>query len=865
MSGNLHFLRAVSLLLISISISFAQTAPGSSTGAGKAAILRAHEAHTLLDYARMHRSTRNVPLMVSAAVASTSPQTASFYISTVAGNGIEGYSGDGGPALSAEEDYPVSIAADNNMNYYIVEIMNNVVRKVTQPNHTITTVAGNGAAGFSGDGNKAIYAMLNAPAGVAVDRSGNIFIADGGNNRIRKVDTNGIITTVAGTGAAGYSGDGQKAVNAELNTPESVRVDAAGNLYFADVGNFVVRKVAANGTISTIAGNGLQGSSGDGGPATSAELYDPNGVAVDTWGNVYIADTDDCDIRKVGTNGYITRVAGDGMSCSVWDDGNGGPATSAAMSEVFGVDVDAPGDIFIADTGSNKIREVTTDGLIHIIAGNGTAGYTGDGGDAASAELNFTIGVTVGLGGNVFVADSGNQVVRLLTPGIPPNPASLTITKTHTGNFQQGQASATYTVVVSNAAGAGATSGTVSVSETIPAGLTLTGMAGTGWSCPASSCSRSDTLNGGYSYAPITVTVSVSAAAPSLVTNRVAVSGGGSGSANASDTTTVMPMPSGLNLSGGSLPAGLAGGSYSTNLTARVSNGTAPYSWNVLSGNLPGGLALGADGSISGVPGGAVASSFVIGVSDVYGSSGSASFQLAINPAPAGNPARVGTLAHIAAGGGWATTFTVVNTDTVPILVRVNLYAETGAYLTLPLTFPQAGGGPETNAWFVQRSLPVNGSLVIESDALPAVAVGWADILATGHAGAFAIFRLRVAGRPDQEGTAMLDSHSQASFSMPFDNTAGYVGGMAICSTTDAPATVTATAWDENGVLIGRQTLDSLPADGHTSFALSDQMPYLAGRRGVLVFQNETGAPISALGLRFTPTASFTSVPIIYP
>jgi uncharacterized repeat protein (TIGR01451 family) len=862
MSGNsIRFLRAVSLLLISISISFAQADHNSNqTDERTPAILNGGPPYTVRDFVRMHNRAGRMPLAVSAAVASTSPQTASYYISTVVGTGAAGYSGDGGPALSAEENFPVSAALDNNGNLYIDEIGNNCIRKVA-PNGIITTVAGTGTAGFSGDGGLAIDAMLNAPAGVAVDSQGNIFIADG-NNRIRKVAPNGIITTVAGTGIAGYSGDGGQATNAELNTPEFVRLDGYGNLFFTEPPNNIIRKVAANGIISTVAGNGTQGHSGDGGPATSAELGNPNGLALDAAGNIYFSDTANSVIRRVGTNGIITQVAGTPFVSGYT--GDGGSANGAELNLPFGVDVDAAGDIFVADSANEAIREILADGIITTVAGNGNPGYSGDGGPATSAELFLPMGVDLGLAGKVYVLDSANCVTRLLTPATPPNPAVLTITKTHPGNFQQGQVGATYTVVVSNSPGAGPTSGTVSVSDTIPAGLTLIGMAGTGWSCPASTCSRGDALNAGASYPLITVTVSVSPTAPSLVTNQVAVSGGGSGSANASDPTTVIPS-SGLALSGGSLPAGVAGGSYSTNLTARVSNGTAPYSWNVLSGNLPGGLALGSDGSISGVPPAAGTSSFVIGVTDANGLSGSASFQLTVNAAPAGTPVRVGTLAHIAAGGGWATTFTVVNTDSVPILVRVNLYAETGAYLTLPLTFPQAGGGPDMNAWFVQRSLPVNGSLVVESDALTTTAVGWADILATGQAGAFAIFRLRVPGRPDQEGTAALDSHSQASFSMPFDNTAGYVGAMAICSTTDAPATVTATAWDENGVLIGQQTLNPLPADGHTSFALSDQMPYVAGRRGVIVFQSDTGAPISALGLRFTPTASFTSVPIMYP
>jgi hypothetical protein len=554
------------------------------------------------------------------------PKTGNAYIiSTMAGNGTQGYSGDGGMAASATENGPKGVAVDKNGNLYIADSGNNCVRKVA-PNGIITTVAGTGANGYSGDGGPATSATLSGPVGVAVDAVGNIYIADNGNNAIRKVGPNGIITTVAGTGAPGYAGDGGPATSAQLSRPEGLRVDSAGNLFFADPDNRVVRKVAANGIISTVAGNGKYGNSGDGGPATKAELFGPNGVAVDTVGNIYIVD--DCEVRKVGTNGIITRVAGNGTECGGGAQGDGGPATDAVLFNPLGVDVDAAGNIFIADTDNSRIREVTTDGIINTIVGSVPqgSGYSGDGGLATDAQLNGPTGVTVGPDGKVYIADTDNNVVRLLTPllSVPP---FLTITKKHTGNFVQGQTNATYTVVVGNALTAGPTIGTVTVTETVPSGLTLIGMAGTGWSCSASTCSRRSVLNGDASYAAITVTVNVASNAPSQVTNQVTVSGGGSAAARATDRTTIVS----LVLSGRTLQFGYVGGTYSATLA--VSGGVAPYKWVVASGNLPAGLSLDpSKGIISGTPSAAGAYSFQIKVTDSTGASSTAPFQLTITP-----------------------------------------------------------------------------------------------------------------------------------------------------------------------------------------------------------------------------------------
>jgi sugar lactone lactonase YvrE len=221
---------------------------------------------------------------------------------------------------------------------------------------TITTFAGNGTQGFSGDGGPATSAGLSYPGGVAVDAAGNLYIADTSNHRVRKVSTSGTITTVAGNGTFGFSGDDGPATNATLSYPTEVAVDAVGNLYIADTGNLRVRKVSASGTITTVAGNGIYGFSGDGGPATNASLVIPRGVAVDAVGNLYIADYGNSRVRKVSSWGTITTVAGNG---SPGFSGDGGPATSAALGYPRGVAVDAAGNLYIADTDNNRVRKVS--------------------------------------------------------------------------------------------------------------------------------------------------------------------------------------------------------------------------------------------------------------------------------------------------------------------------------------------------------------------------------------------------------------------------------------------------------------------------------------------------------------------------
>ena len=340
---------------------------------------------------------------------------ASGTITTIAGTGERGYSGDGGPAVEAEFGYISDVAVDGAGNLYIADSLNNRIRRV-DASGIITTVAGAGERGFSGDNGPAVDAWLNGPSGVAVDSAGNLYIGDLENFRVRRVDVSGIITTVAGTGVQGYSGDGGPAVEAQLFLPSNPAVDSAGNLYIPSGGGGRVRRVdAATGTITTIAGTGERGYSGDGGPAVEAQLVYPNDVFVDSLGNIYIADLGDHRVRRVDASGTITTIAGTGERGY---SGDGGPAVEAQLFNPYSVAVDAAGNVYIADDRNHRIRHVDTTGDITTVAGAGSD-FSGEGGPAILARLDRPHGVAVDDSGNLYIADSGNhRIHRVNASGI---------------------------------------------------------------------------------------------------------------------------------------------------------------------------------------------------------------------------------------------------------------------------------------------------------------------------------------------------------------------------------------------------------------------------------------------------------------
>jgi hypothetical protein len=437
-------------------------------------------------------------------------------IQTIGGNGVAGYSGDNGPATSAELRTPARVAIDGSGNVYISDYSNNRVRKITASTGTITTIGGTGTAGYSGDNGAATAAEIDLPYGIAVDGSGNVYFSDLGNNRVRKISSSGTITTVAGNGTAGYTGDSGVATSAELNQPAGIAVDSVGNIYISDSANHRIRKVAVSGgVITTIVGNGTSGSSGDGSAGTSAEIETVVGIAVDSAGSVYFADHGTSKIRKwTAATTIVSTIAGNG---TLGYSGDGGTATSAEIEDPSGLAVDLAGNVYFADTNSERIRKVTfSTGIISTVAGNGSVGFAGDGGVATSAELSNPTDAALDASGNLYIADYSSYRVRVVgaerikpTISVTASPASVAF----------GAVSATFTATVPAGAasvtfsnGKGWTSSAVAVSGTTAS----VAIAGLTWTAGSYTITASYSGNSAYSAASATTAFTVIKAMPAI-------------------------------------------------------------------------------------------------------------------------------------------------------------------------------------------------------------------------------------------------------------------------------------------------------------------------------------------------------------
>lgn len=354
-------------------------------------------------------------LMAALLLAPARPASAEdFRIDKVAGSGSAGYTGDGGLASSAQVSSPGHMVYDQLGNLYIADYGNNRVRKIA-PNGTISTVAGTGAGSSTGDGGPATLATIAGPWALTLDSAGNLYIAEYDGNRIRKIDSSGNISTFVGTGTSGYSGDGGPAASAQLRTPYGITVAKDDSLYIADRQNHAIRRVAS-GIITTVAGNGSYGYTGDGGPASAAQVDQPTDVAFGPGGELYISELGNRVIRKVDLSNTITTVAGTG---GLGSSGDGGPAASAQFNRLESLSVDASGQIYVTDSNNHTLRRIDNSGVINRVAGDGTGGNSGDGGIATNAKLNQPGGVAIASTGNVVISDFGAHVIRqvaLLAP-----------------------------------------------------------------------------------------------------------------------------------------------------------------------------------------------------------------------------------------------------------------------------------------------------------------------------------------------------------------------------------------------------------------------------------------------------------------
>jgi sugar lactone lactonase YvrE len=627
--------------------------------------------------------------------------------------------GDGGPATAAHVAYPTGIAKDASGNIYFVS--NGTIRKI-DPSGIITTVAGtDGIGGYIGDGGLATAAYLYNPTGIAVDAAGNIYIADRQNNRIRKINTSGVISTLLGNGSYSESGDGGLAIFATCAYPSGIAVDAAGNIYFTDQGASRVRKINTAGVVTTVAGIGVYGFSGDGGPATAAALNQPFGLHIDAAGNLIIADRTNSRIRKVNASGIISTIAGNGENGF---SGDGSAATAATLHFPIGVTTDATGNLYIADASNYRVRKVSVGGTISTIAGNGVYGYSGIGGTPTEAELPSCWGVVVDAAGDIYVTEYEANAVVKITPCNNVSEfepitgtatacigATTTLNCTTTGGtWTSGSptiatvdAAGVVTGIMAGTADISYTTGTIVRTKTVTINALPEAITGTLSACVGTTTALGDATSGGtWSSGAVGIATVVSATGviTGVAAGTATISYTAATSCYVTAVATINSNPLAIT---GSPMAICAGGT--TTLTCTTTGGT----WSSSA------TGVGTVGSTTGVVTGIAAG--ITSISYTLGTGCSSTATVTVNPNPATITgtmsvcvAATTTLATTTTGGAWIST----STSTATIGVSTGIVTGVAAGTTT-VSYAISATGCYTTAVVSVNPLPaaITGTLTV--------------------------------------------------------------------------------------------------------------------------------------------------------
>lgn len=864
-------------------------------------------------------------------------------IYSVAGTGQLGYGGDGSLAINATLDDPMGVAVDGSGNIYFADTHNYRIRKVSAQSKTISTIAGDGTNAYNGDNAAATSAQLSRPFRIAVDSAGNTYIADFDNSVIRKVAAaTGTITTIAGTGTAGYSGDNGLASSAQIDRPSALAVNTAGDLFFFDLGNNVLRKIdASTSVITTVAGNGTRGYSGDRGLALNAELGRSYGIAVDNSGNIYMADVDNNRIRKLSvgqsactytvaplasevsaSGGNVTlAITATASSCTwslptlpAWITGfsatsgtgtasvtlvvsaNLGVARSASLNvlgstvtitQAAGVCtyVTSPAGQFFASAGGTGTFQVTSNtgcgwtvtSSQSWVTPTGTTSGSGAGTVTyqVAANTGATRQATLSVAGTAYtIEQSAGTISGLVSAGSMAHFASAGGWKTTFTLVNTGTTAATAELDFTGDSGSAQVLplSLPQTSETGLSGSTIQRSLAAGAVLPVVSTGLTSD-KGLTGEALLTTTGSVDGFSvfeyqPSTAsTKQEAVVPLETRSAN----TYFLAFDNTNGYSTGVAVSNTSSQAVSVQVTVRDGSGATIKS-RVLSLSAKGHSSFDLvtnypeTADLIGTLQFTTASAGQLSVLGIRVNSQSSFTSI---PALVSSSQTTGSIAHFASGGGYKTSFTLVNTGTTAATAKLSFFDDNGAAATLPLSLPQTGATLASAPTF-QQTIAAGATLIVESEGPSTLAgiTGSAQLETSGNVSGFALFRrLPTDGTRQQEAVVPMETRSGSSYVLAYDNTDGYVYGIAVANNSGQAATITVTIRNaKTGAITGSSHTITLPAKGHEAFLLSDAtygLPETANTSGTLEFSTSTAGQISVLGLRFNSDAAFTSVPAL--